>query len=133
MTDLFVDTSAWFDVLVPRQPSTEAIEKILYDSRWRLVTTDFVIDEVMTLLKARKQFGRRADVWRFLNDPNFVSLCKVSESDWEATFRIFSRFVDKGWSFTDCSSLAVMNRRGIQNACSLDKHFREFGNVTVLP
>jgi predicted nucleic acid-binding protein len=38
-----------------------------------------------------------------------------------------------GWSFTDCTSKIVIDDLGIRKAAALDEHFRQFGNVTVVP
>jgi len=46
---------------------------------------------------------------------------------------VFRRFRDKGWSFTDCTSRVVIDRLSIPTAFALDQHFRQFGNVTVVP
>ena len=45
----------------------------------------------------------------------------------------FSTFRDKDWSFTDCVSRVVMERLGITTEVAFDVHFRQFGNVAVVP
>ena len=57
----------------------------------------------------------------------------VQPGDVERAWIAFSTFRDKGWSFTDCTSRVVMERLDIKTACAFDQHFREFGNVTVVP
>jgi len=71
-----------------------------------LLTTDYIIDETLTLLRERairmgEQFfgGALAKVY-FL-----------TEDDILATWEVFRKFSDKDWSFTDCSSKVVMERR----------------------
>jgi predicted nucleic acid-binding protein len=46
---------------------------------------------------------------------------------------VFESYRGKGWSFTDCVSRAVIERLGIGRVFTFDAHFREFGNVTVVP
>ena len=43
------------------------------------------------------------------------------------------QFDDKQWSFTDCTSRVVIDRLSLPTAFAFDEHFRQFGNVTVVP
>jgi predicted nucleic acid-binding protein len=62
-----------------------------------------------------------------------LDLVRVSDADLQRATDIFFSFVDKAWSFTDCTSRVVMERLGIQRAFAFDEHFRQFGTVAVLP
>lgn len=46
---------------------------------------------------------------------------------------VFSTYMDKGWSFTDCVSYLVIQRRDMRTALAFDEHFRQFGIVTAVP
>jgi len=43
------------------------------------------------------------------------------------------KYRDKGFSFTDCTSFAVMERFGITEAFALDEHFDQYENIIRLP
>ena len=45
----------------------------------------------------------------------------------------FSRFADKDWSFTDCTSKVVIERFGISKAFTFDHHFHQFGSLEIFP
>ncbi|MFN9647740.1 MAG: type II toxin-antitoxin system VapC family toxin, partial [Pseudanabaena sp.] len=46
------------------------------------------------------------------------------------SWQIFTKFnVDKEWSFTDCTSYAVMKQLNIAEAFILDHHFAQMGFV----
>ncbi len=49
----FVDTGAWAALFVPVDPMHEAARDWLERNSDRLVTSDYVVDEVVTLLKTR--------------------------------------------------------------------------------
>ena len=49
---MFVDSSAWYAAYVPSDPQYRIVRKALA-AAGRLVTTDYVLDETLTLLKAR--------------------------------------------------------------------------------
>ena len=39
----------------------------------------------------------------------------------------------RDWSFTDCTSRAVIERLHIKHVLTFDHHFREFGGLTIVP
>ncbi len=47
-------------------------------------------------------------------------------------WKIFQARKDKGYSFTDCTSFALMETHAIKNAFAYDKHFRQHG-FNMLP
>jgi len=58
---------------------------------------------------------------------------KLSSADIALAWEVFEGFADKNWSFTDCTSKAVIERLGITQAFAFDHHFNQFGNVEVVP
>ncbi|MCZ7644309.1 MAG: PIN domain-containing protein [Planctomycetota bacterium] len=129
----FVDTSAWFEALVPGQPRTKELSRLLWGEEYRLLTSSFVLDELLSLLRFRGQERRIEAAWDFLNDAASVELVQVGRSSLNEAYAVFREFKDKAWSFTDCTSYCLIRASGIRFACSLDAHFREFGLVTLVP
>lgn len=101
-------------------------------NRERFVTTDYIYDELLTLFRARDQMGRAKD-WIEQIRRGRCDIIRVTDNDIELATDIFLDFSDKQWSFTDCTSRAVIERLGIQKAFAFDDHFRQFGIVTVVP
>jgi predicted nucleic acid-binding protein len=60
----------------------------------------------------------------------FCQFAHLAPQDQQRTWRIFQQHGDRAWSYTDCSRLAVMQRLGIDEALSLDHHFRRM-EITV--
>ena len=61
---------------------------------------------------------------------NVVILFHVTPSIEQEAWNIFERFnQDKRWSFTDCTSKVVMDKIGILEAFSFDKHFVQMGMI----
>ncbi|MGH9316017.1 MAG: type II toxin-antitoxin system VapC family toxin, partial [Thermoanaerobaculia bacterium] len=91
-----------------------------------LVTTDYVLDETYTLLPSA--LGHRSAV-RFGREirRGGIEIVQVDPDIQEEAWRIFQRYADKDFSFTDCTSFAVMRRGKIGLAFTLDRHFRQFG------
>jgi predicted nucleic acid-binding protein len=130
---IFVDTGAWFAAFVPNDADHSAADAWLETNTDLLVTTDYVIDELLTLMKMRGEFQRALRVGAALFTEEIAQVVWVLPEDIAHAWETFQRYHDKGWSFTDCVSRVVMQRLGIQQAFAFDAHFRQFGTVTILP
>lgn len=133
MNGTFVDTGAWFARFVPSDPDHPAARDWFARDDRPLVTADYVVDELLTLLKVRGEYPRALEVGPLLFGGDICDLEWVTPADVTEAWRVFSTYRDKGWSFTDCVSLAVMGRLGITTAATFDEHFRQFGTVAVVP
>lgn len=58
MSCVFVDTGTWFARFVPTDADHLAAKAWLERNTLRLVTTDDVVDELLTLLKIRGEYAR---------------------------------------------------------------------------
>lgn len=99
----------------------------------RLVTSDYVLDETLTLFQARGAAALGVTLTGSILRGDVCRLERVGEADFAAAFATFAQFRDKGWSFTDCTSYVLMQRLGIREAFSFDRHFAQFGIVQVVP
>jgi predicted nucleic acid-binding protein len=133
MNAVFVDTGAWYARFVPTDPDHAAARACLADNRRLLVTTDYVVDELLTLLRVRGENRRALEVGPRLIHGEVCDLEWVTPRDVEDAWQVFVAYQDKGWSFTHCISRVVMNRLEIEIAFAFDDHFRQFGTVTVMP
>lgn len=130
---VFVDTSAWFALVVPTDPDHDRTVDWLTANPAPLFTTDFVVDETLTLLRARGEKTRALEIGEEFFNGVLANVHRLSDDDWQAAWEVFRDFDDKEWSFTDCASKVVMERLEIRTALSLDHHFRQFGSVIVVP
>lgn len=129
---IFVDTSAWFALTAPGDPHHQDARRLIQGAVDRLVTTDYVVDETLTLLKVRRSTQRALVFGAEMLHGELAELIWVGASDFANGWSIFERYNDKGWSFTDCVSFAVMRRAGIHQAIAFDEHFRQLGGIEVL-
>ncbi|MSR60650.1 MAG: PIN domain-containing protein [Planctomycetaceae bacterium] len=130
---IFVDTGAWFAAFEPNDPDHADADAWLTANGEHLVTTDYILDELLALLKIRVEFARALRLGNALRDGSVSLLEWVTPADFDAAWEVFSTFRDKGWSFTDCTSRVVMQRLSVGTAFSFDTHFRQFGDVAVVP
>lgn len=130
---IFVDTGGLYALHVRRDANHQTALAWSRQNVEPLVTSDFVVAEVLTLLQARRLQATTKAVSQILALGELVRIEWVTESDFHAAWRVFDEYADKLWSFTDCTSRIVMHRLGIQCAFAFDRHFQQFGTVTVVP
>ncbi|MDH5769426.1 MAG: PIN domain-containing protein, partial [Nitrospirota bacterium] len=51
----------------------------------------------------------------------------VTEEDRLKAWEIFKKYEDKEFSFTDCTSFALMKNLRLQKSFTFDEHFRQMG------
>jgi uncharacterized protein len=130
---VFVDTSAWFAYFFPLDPDHDRVRNCFEPSAEPLVTTDYCVDETLTLLLARHELQRALEAGRALFQNNVARLEFVNAAQIYRAWILFQQRAGAGWSFTDCTSKIVIDDLGIRTAAALDEHFRQFGNLTVVP
>ena len=52
---------------------------------------------------------------------------RVGEDDESKAMAIVGKYVDKTFSYTDATSVAVMERLGLKTVFAFDPHFRQYG------
>ena len=130
---IFVDTGAWFASVVPTDPYHQAAAAWLSANTSPLITTDYIIDETLTLLRVRGERRRALLQGKDYFHSELAEIHKLSSADLVAAWEVFDGFADKNGSFTDCTSKVVIERLGITQAFAFDHHFSQFGNVAVVP
>lgn len=130
---IFVDTGGWFALVVPTDPNHARASKFLDLNDEPLFTTDYVVDETLTLLRARGEMSRALALGESLFQETVSSVYRLSDYDIQRAWEIFKTFHDKEWSFTDCTSKGVIEEFGITKALAFDRHFQQFGVIEQLP
>ncbi len=130
---IFVDTSAWFAAFVSNDRNHQKAKGWLgrYDAK--LVTTDYIFDELLTLMKQRGEYDKALEIGESFLYGDYADLMLVSLEDIESAWNVFKRYRDKGWSFTDCTSYVVMKKLNVTKAFAFDVHFSQFGFVEIVP
>jgi predicted nucleic acid-binding protein len=130
---IFVDTGAWYALLDKNDSDHIAAVEFKESLTHSLVTTNYVADEIITLAKARLGHDIAVEIGEKLWNESIATLVRVTSQDEKRAWEIFVKHRDKGFSFTDCSSFAVMERLGIIEAFAFDEHFGQYDNLIRLP
>ncbi|MBP7508592.1 MAG: PIN domain-containing protein [Prolixibacteraceae bacterium] len=127
---VFVDTSAWvayFDKKDTNHENALNIWQQLKRERAILCTTDYILDETLTLLKIRA--GSDASliaVNAIIKSPS-TEVIWVKEKLFMGALKLFEKYKDQRFSFTDCISFEVMKISNIQKAFAFDVDFLKSG------
>jgi predicted nucleic acid-binding protein len=129
---IFVDTSAWYAIIDKNdQDHAVAVSKIPILDR-PLVTSNYIFDEILTLLQARLGPSIAIPFGQKLWDQEVSALIRITEEDEEKAWRVFRQYADKGSSFTDCTSFALLERLDINTVFAFDDHFVQYGKFAIL-
>ena len=96
-----------------------------------LVSTDYVIDETLTLIRFRLGLRAAARWWAQIDASSRIRWERIDSSRAEIARRWFFEWTDKGFSFTDCTSFVVMEELSLRRALTTDRHFSQAGFETV--
>jgi uncharacterized protein len=128
---VFVDTGAWFARYVPADPNHQRIKACLDANVEPLITTDYCVDETLTLLASRGRFRLALEVGRALFEVRVARIHFLTPDQIRLAWILFNQRAAAGWSFTDCTSKVVIDELNIKTAVALDGHFHQFGILVV--
>ena len=127
MKRVFVDTGAWYALVDAKDPDHAGVTACFREFQGRLVTSNFVLDESLTLARYRLGWSVAHRLGAQLRSGRLCRLERVSPKDEEAAWSIFSSYDDKSFSFTDCTSFALVQRMDLSTCLAIDADFRAFG------
>ncbi len=134
MNGLFVDTAAWMACADASDAAhggcAEARDQALKAGH-QLVTSDFVVDETLTLLRLRLGMAVAATWWQQVNGSPRVTWQRVDAARFDKAREMFFRHSDKTFSFTDCTSFVIMRELRLTRVITTDRHFRQAGFMVV--
>ena len=133
--NVFVDTCAFFALLVRSDPAHSQMVDAFNDFRstkTRWVTSDYVLDESATLLIARGYHSMAVELLELAEKSVAVQVEWMDAQRFAKARRLFAKYSDQGFSFTDCFSFALMRELKIKKALTKDKHFTVMGFEQLL-
>jgi predicted nucleic acid-binding protein len=137
MSRVFVDTWAWY-ALADKSDADHDLAQLtndeLLDAGHTFVTTNFVLDETLTLIRYNLSHAAAVKFRRTLDRliaARLVQFIRVGEDHEAAAWQVFERYADQEFSYTDCTSCAVMRALKLTHVFTGDGHFAAMGFITV--
>jgi predicted nucleic acid-binding protein len=133
MTGVFADSFYFLAVINPRDPWHGLVATYAFEKNELLVTTGWVLTEVGDAC-SHHPFNRAlfCDLYDSLKTRDSVYIVPTTDELLDAGVDLYVNRPDKQWSLTDCISFVVMEREGIADALTGDKHFEQAGFNVLL-
>jgi len=127
MTSLFLDASYLIAVENADDQHHKTASRhwrdLLKSSPRPLVTSSYVLVEVVTLLNNRRLHSKTVELGNNLLSSRLFNIVHVDEEMFYEGWNYFQKYKDKTYSLTDCVSFVLMKKLGITEALTFDKHF----------
>jgi hypothetical protein len=130
MIKVFIDTSGWAALFVKNDINHKKAVTIfaeLKDSQASLYTSDYVIDETITVISARSSHQQSVFAGNVLFSSKIVRNIYVSPQYLESAWKLYQKYYDKEFSFTDVTSFVIVKDMGIEKVFSFDRNFQQAG------
>jgi uncharacterized protein len=132
MRRIFVDTSAWYDLVLPDQPAHAAVAAAMTAPYAKFATSTYVLAELVALMTRRVGHATAARAVTQIRASADLRIEHPDAAEEMRAWRLYLERPDKTYNLADCLSFVIMRRLGITEAITTDRHFRQEG-FTVLP
>jgi predicted nucleic acid-binding protein len=127
---VFVDTGAWVALRYARDQyhaRARAVLRRIQSERIGLVTTEWVLAETVTLLKARGAADRAVALGEAIQAGRLGYLVESSPDRRRRAWELFVRYRNRRAGWVDCASFAVMHELGLDRFFGFDEDFTRAG------
>lgn len=127
---IFVDTSAWVALFVRGDDFHADASAHWTELRRRsvpLVSTFDVFGETLTVIRSRSGLDQALKFGEAFLESRILVREEVNPELRRDAWTLFKQYQDKPLSFTDCTSFALLKKRGIKHVFSFDDDFRRLG------
>jgi predicted nucleic acid-binding protein len=133
---LFVDTSGFVALAQSKDRNhgrARRFFRLLARTRRPLLTSTYVADEVITLVRMRIGHTAAVETGRAILDSKWCRLLDIDEELRTSAWNLFVRYQDQEFSFTDCTSFAIMKALGLDEAFTFDRTDFAAAGFSALP
>lgn len=137
MIEIFADTAGWANFFVRSEPFHAHSVQLMqnwHQTQTKIITTNYVLTELIALFTTPLRVPRTQQIntIEIIKTATWVEIIHINESLDMLAWELLKRRQDKNWSLVDCSSIVVMQQRGISQAFTSDHHFEQAGYTKLL-
>ena len=104
--------------------SEELMKRALKGEYGRMYTSDYVIDEAITTALVRtRRHDLAVDIGKYIIESPRITKLWTTKEAFDFAWEKFKAFADKPLSFSDCVSLALMEKNRVSQMMSFDSGF----------
>ena len=130
MEKIFVDTGGWVALFGDNDgnhKSAVTVYERFKKSKAALYTSDYVIDETITLTTVRANHAQSVLAGKALLESAVVKVISVTPDYLQASWELYQKYKDKHFSFTDITTLVIAKNLNIKKLFSYDHEFEKVG------
>jgi len=132
MTRIFVDTSFYVAILNTRDISHDIAKDFARNYNGEMLTSEYVLIEAGNFLARSGDRKVFLDLIHRLRTDKRTIIVPADGMWFDLGLDLYSRRLDKNWSFTDCISFVVMREHLLTEALTADRHFEQAGYKILL-
>jgi uncharacterized protein len=135
MKTVFIDTSGWLAIVNSTDflhTRASNIYQDLLKTNDRFVSHEAILLELGNSLSSIKTRKLAVNLDESIRNSKRIELVPISSEVIEAGWKLYAERLDKNWGIVDCISFIVMEKFGITEALTADKHFEQAGFVKLL-
>jgi uncharacterized protein len=126
---VFVDSNGFAGIAIKgdihNRDSVAILRNLTLTGR-SMIATNFIVAETYSVVLSRAGHLAALNVLDLIK--NSVELIeRATEADEERAVAILRQYDDKSFSYTDATSFVVMERLGLRDVFTFDRHFAQFG------
>ncbi len=130
MEKIFVDSSAFAALFLENDKDHKnalALFQKLKNSKTPLYTSDYIIDETLTLLLHRSGHKQSMAAGEAILSSDVIKIVSVYPDYFKPAWVLYKKYDDKKFSFTDVTSFTIIKDLNIKKAFSFDSDFKKAG------
>jgi predicted nucleic acid-binding protein len=127
---VFVDTSAWLALVNKSDAAHQKARKVrdtLLKFHSQFLVTNYVMVEIANALSRIPYKETAVKLISSIEMSENIHIIEINKEIYKKAWQVYSTYLDKDWSLTDCTSFEVMRERRITEAFTTDKHFEQAG------
>jgi uncharacterized protein len=137
MSNLFVDTSGWGNLLDLSQPfhrQATTLYRLARQRQRKVITTNYILTELVALLTSPLRMPRPQIIAfiQSLKTSPYIDILHIGPETDTQSWQLLANREDKNWSLIDCSSFIIMQQNNIAESLTNDHHFEQAGFIRLL-
>ncbi|MCA1844587.1 MAG: PIN domain-containing protein [Actinobacteria bacterium] len=129
----FVDTSFWVALFFDGDANHATARELWSGRPGPLLCTNHVVGETWTFVRRRRGHTEAVRVLDAVAGSSQVSVTRVDQKTEDQAWEWLRRHDERGYSFVDATSFAVMRRRRLRTALAFDGDFAAAGFIEARP
>jgi predicted nucleic acid-binding protein len=132
MRPVFADTGFFLALINSRDQYHRSAVELNGRLSAPLITTEWVLLEFANAISASRSRERFKQILGRLRSEGDAKVIAAQPKLFDAGCQLYISRPDKEWSLTDCISFVVMERDGLTDALTADRHFEQAGFAALL-